>query len=166
MEKFQGKRISREYKQINYGDPNEVFPLLCLVRESDWLPNFHADVIYSLTGISEDGGIFQTDDDDGNQIPWIITRYEPNKLIEMIYLVPDVRVVRINIQLTPKNKQLTEINIIYTQTGLSEKGNIEVNKFTEERFNEQMDYWEKAINYYLKNNKLISSEELYSPSYK
>ncbi|MHA1376538.1 MAG: hypothetical protein ACTSR7_19845 [Promethearchaeota archaeon] len=54
MSKFQSKRISRKYKQINAGQPDKVFPLLCPVRESEWLPHFKAKVIYSSTGISED----------------------------------------------------------------------------------------------------------------
>ena len=168
MAKFQAKRISRQYKQINAGEPDEVFPLLCPVREADWLPDFKSDVIFSSTGISEEGAIFQTTQDDGVSIPWIITRYEPNTLIEMMYIVPNIRVVRINIQLTldRSNKQHTETTITYTQTGLTEKGNTEVNKFTEERFHKQMEYWEKAINFYLEHGMIISSEEHYTPSHK
>ena len=166
MSIFQANRITRQYKQINAGVPEEVFPLLCPVRESEWLPGFKADIIFSSTGISEEGAIFQTIQDDDVSIPWIITRYEPNTLIEMMYIVPNIRVVRINIQLTPLDKQHTEARIVYTQTGLTEKGNAEVDKFTEKRFHQQMDYWEKAINHYLKHGKIISTEEHYTPSHK
>jgi len=59
MPKFQAKRISRQFTQINAGQPTDVFPLLCPVRESEWLPDFKANVIYSSTGVSEDGAIFE-----------------------------------------------------------------------------------------------------------
>ena len=166
MSKFQSKRISRKYKQINAGQPDKGFPLLCPVRESEWLPHFKAKVIYSSTGISEDGAIFQTTHGDDVPITWIITKYNPNSLIEMMYIIPNIRIVRINIQLVNHDKEHTETTIRYTQTGLTERGNAEVEKFTEERFNHQMEYWEKAINFYLIHGKMISSDEHYIPSHK
>ena len=166
MSKFRSKRISRKYIQINVGPPDKVFPLLCPVRESEWLPHFKAKVIYSSTGISEDGAIFQTTHGDGEPITWIITRYKPNSLIEMIYIIPNILIVRINIQLVNHDKEHTETAIRYTYTGLSERGNAEVEKFTEERFNHQMEYWEKAINFYLIHGKMISSDDHYKSPHK
>ena len=166
MSKFRSKRISRTYKQINAGQPGKVFPLLCPVRESEWLPHFKAKVIYSSTGISEDGAIFQTTPSNGVPVTWIITRYNPNNHIEMMYINPDSMIVRINIQLEKHNERHTETTITYTKTGLTERGNVEVEKFTEERFNHQMEYWEKAINFYLIHGKMISSDEHYIPSHK
>ena len=165
MSKFLAKRVSREYVQLNAGQPEEVFPLLCLVRESEWLPHFKAKVIYSSTGVSEEGAIFQTTRDD-EPITWIITKYNPNSLIEMMYIIPDTKIVRINIQLEKHDKRHTKTRIRYTHTGLTEKGNAEVEKFTEERFNHQMENWEKAINFYRIHGKPISTEELHMPSHK
>ena len=149
---------------MNAGQPDRVFPLLCPVRESEWLPHFKARVIYSSTGISEDGAIFQTTHDD-EKITWIITKYNPNSLIEMMYIIPDTMIVRINIQLEKHDKKHTKTRIRYTKTGLTEKGNAEVEKFTEERFNQQMEHWEKAINFYLIHGKAISTEGLHMPSH-
>lgn len=164
MSRFLSKRVSREYVQMNAGQPDRVFPLLCPVRESEWLPHFKARVIYSSTGISEDGAIFQTTHDD-EKITWIITKYNPNSLIEMMYIIPDTMIVRINIQLEKHDKKHTKTRIRYTKTGLTEKGNAEVEKFTEERFNQQMEHWEKAINFYLIHGKAISTEGLHMPSH-
>ena len=164
MSKFRSKRISRKYIQINAGQPDKVFPLLCPVRESEWLPHFKAKVIYSSTGISEDGAIFQTTHDDVT-ITWIITKYNPNSLIEMMYIIPNIRIVRINIQLVNHDKEHTETTIRYTKTGLTERGNAEVEKFTEERFNQQMKHWEKAINFYLIHGKIIPSDGHHIPSH-
>jgi hypothetical protein len=166
MSKFLSRRISREYIQMNAGQPDKVFPLLCPVRESEWLPHFKAKVIYSSTGISEDGAIFQTTHGDDETITWIITKYNPNSLIEMTYIIPNTMIVRINIQLVNHDKKHTKTTIRYTKTGLTERGNAEVEKFTEERFNQQMEHWEKAINYYLIHGKIISSDGHYMPSHK
>jgi len=165
MSEFRSKRISRKYIQINAGQPDKVFPLLCPVRESEWLPHFKAKVIYSSTGFSEDGAIFQTTHGDDEIITWIITKYNLNSLIEMTYIIPNIKIVRINIYLVNHDKEHTETTIRYTQTGLTERGNAEVEKFTEERFNQQMENWEKAINYYLIHGKIISSDDHYMPSH-
>ena len=166
MSEFISKRISREYIQMNTGQPDKVFPLLCPVRESEWLPYFKAKVIYSSTGISEDGAIFQTTHGDEATITWIITKYNPNSLIDMLYIIPDIMIVRINIQLVSHDKKHTKTTIRYTKTGLSERGNAEVEKFTEESFNQQMEHWEKAINYYLIHGKAISLDGHHMSSHK
>jgi len=81
----------------------------------------------------------------------------------MMYIIPNIWIVRINIQLVNLDKEHTETIIRYTQTGLTERGNAEVEKFTEERFSHQMEYWEKAINFYLMHGKMISSDEHHIP---
>ena len=166
MSNFVSKRISREYIQINAGQPDKVFPLLCPVRESEWAPHFKAKVIYSSTGISEDGAIFQTTHDDDVIVTWIITKYNPNSLIEMIYIIPNEMIVSINIQLVHHDKNHTKTTIRYTKTGLTKSGNTQVEKFTEESFTQQMEHWEKAINYYLIHGKIISSDDHYMQSHK
>ncbi|MFQ5833876.1 MAG: hypothetical protein ACE5H4_14305 [Candidatus Thorarchaeota archaeon] len=165
MSKYLSKRISREYTQMNAGQPDEVFPLLCPVRESEWLPHFKAEVIHSSTGISEDGAIFQTTHGDDAKVTWIITKYNPNSLIEMMYIIPDTMIVRINIQLEKHDSRHTKTTIRYTYTGLTERGNKEVGRFTEERFNHEMEFWEEAINHYLIHGKAISSNGHHMPSH-
>lgn len=82
----------------------------------------------------------------------------------MVYIVLGTKIVRINIQLERHDERHTKTRIRYTHTGLTEKGNAEVEKFTEEKFNLQMKYWEKAINYYLIHGKIISSNGHHIPS--
>ena len=38
MPGFEAKRVRLEYTQTNDAPPNRVFPLLCPVREAEWLP--------------------------------------------------------------------------------------------------------------------------------
>ncbi len=40
MTTFKAKRVSHEYTQTNDAPPDEVFPLLCPVRESEWVPGW------------------------------------------------------------------------------------------------------------------------------
>jgi hypothetical protein len=40
--------------------PDLVFPLLCPVREYEWLDGWECEMIYSTSGIAEDSCIFKT----------------------------------------------------------------------------------------------------------
>ena len=44
---FVAKRVTRSYRQQIDGSPTEVFPLLCPVRERDWLHGWDCDMVYS-----------------------------------------------------------------------------------------------------------------------
>jgi hypothetical protein len=47
MTAFKSYRIAYEYTQTNPATPDKVFPLLCPVREADWLPGWQYRLIYS-----------------------------------------------------------------------------------------------------------------------
>ncbi len=40
--------------------PETVFPLLCPVREYDWIESWHCRMVYSKSGFAEQDCIFQT----------------------------------------------------------------------------------------------------------
>ena len=40
MTAFKGNRVVHEFTQTNSAAPEKVFPLLCPVREDDWLPGW------------------------------------------------------------------------------------------------------------------------------
>jgi len=52
MTAFKGCRVAREYIQNNPAAPEKVFPLLCPVREADWLPGGQYRLIYSDYGVA------------------------------------------------------------------------------------------------------------------
>ena len=49
--------------------PARVFPLLCPVREAEWLPGWHAEVLHSASGLAELGCVFRTRDEGGRDRP-------------------------------------------------------------------------------------------------
>jgi hypothetical protein len=59
-----------------------VFPLLCPVREYDWIDVWSCDVIYSESGIAELGCVFLTDLPGRGTETWVVTRFEPEFVIE------------------------------------------------------------------------------------
>jgi len=62
MNSFKARRVAHEYTQTNPASPEKVFPLLCPVREADWIPGWRYTLIYSDSGVAELGCIFTTQD--------------------------------------------------------------------------------------------------------
>lgn len=158
MADFQGKRVTHEYIQTNAGAPGQVFPLLCPVREAEWVPGWQYRLIYSRSGVAEAGCVFTTPNEDGTESTWVVTEYDPaSNRIAFVWVNPGLVATQIDIELKPKAPQETTAHIRYTYTGLSEKGNQEVERFDEQWYRHKMKSWETAINHYLKTGKLIDA---------
>ena len=71
MSAFAARRVSHEYTQTNDAPPEKVFPLLCPVREADWVPGWQYRLIYSDSGCAEDGCVFATPNDTGPETIWM-----------------------------------------------------------------------------------------------
>jgi hypothetical protein len=102
-------RIAHEYIQTNPAAPEKVFPLLCPVREADWLPGWQYRLIYSDSGVAELGCVFTTPNPPGSasqgqsdETTWIVTDYDPAALrIAYVWIKPDHIITELRIQLVP-----------------------------------------------------------------
>jgi hypothetical protein len=158
MSEFQGKRISHEYTQTNVAPPERVFPLLCPVREADWVPGWQYRLIYSESGVVEYGCVFITPNEDGTEATWVVTDYDAASFrIAFAWVNPGLVVAQIRISLrkseTPASLAHTSALIQYTYTGLSKEGNREVEGYDQKWFRHKMQSWEAAINHYLQTGK-------------
>ena len=141
-------RVSRAYTQQLVAVSSMVFPLLCPVREADWIEGWDPLIVYSKTGLAEADCIFVTEADSSNSI-WYITRHErSNGLIEMIKITPNVTVCKLTIQLREVVCG-SEAIITYTYTSLGPEGDTFIASFTEEYYQKFMRDWEDQINHYL-----------------
>ena len=99
MEQKLTRREFRTAKQLIRGTPDQVFPLLCPVREYDWIDGWDCKVLYTESGFAEDNCIFVTSfPNEGPPETWLVIRYEPNQLIEFIR-VNEARTIRYKIEL-------------------------------------------------------------------
>jgi hypothetical protein len=144
------------FKQLNTAEPEKVFPLLCPVREKDWLDGWDYNMIYSKSGLIEKNCVFSTSFPDEMDTIWHVTQHNPEKFeVEFLRVTPKKNVVRINIKLTAVENDKTEADISYQYTGLSDDQNKFINKELESVFEESMKWWEKSINHYLKTGKML-----------
>ncbi len=152
---FIGERQTQVYRQRNLGSPQEIFPLLCPVREKDWLDGWDYHMIYSDTGVAEKNAVFHTEHHGREQSTWIITRYDPPKNLGMVRVTPGEHVAMIDLQLTIIEEGITETLVEYQYTGLNPRQNEYIRKQWSTDFASQMDWWEKSINHYLKTGEKL-----------
>jgi len=156
MPTFAANRVSREYTQTNDALPEKVFPLLCPVREADWVPGWQYHLVYSESGVAEDGCVFSTPNDRGTETIWMVTHYDPGAFtIAYAWVEPGMIATQLRIALEPAAGGKTSAHIRYVYTGLSPAGNAVLDRYTKEWFQTKMQSWEKAINYFLGNGTLI-----------
>lgn len=160
MPDFRGARVVHQHTQTNQALPENVFPLLCPVREADWVPGWQYRLIYSQSGVAELGCVFTTPNDDGSHATWLCTDYDPARFrIAYAWVTPAQVSCHIRIQLEPGPGSTTRAHIAYAYTGLSPAGNKEVERFTADWFRAKMHGWEKAINHYLQAGTVITGHQ-------
>lgn len=155
---FQGKRVIHQFTQTNCAPPEKVFPLLCAVREAEWVPGWDYRLIYSNSGIAECGCVFITANEGGTETTWIVTDHDPAAFkIAFVWVNPGFVAAQISIRLHATSSNQTAALISYTYTGLSENGNREVERYDRVWFEHKMRDWERAINHYLRTGQKIDA---------
>lgn len=144
-------RITRTYTQHINASAEKVFPLLCPVREKDYLEGWDAEILHSESGVAEQGCIFQTVGDDGSKSLWLITTHDASAgKIEFAVYTVNSHISTLRVQLRSNDDGIsTSVTFTYIHTAMSEKGIAFIQKFTPERFEQKMANFEKSLNRYL-----------------
>ena len=149
-------RVKHSYTQSLAAHPDKVFPLLCPVREADWVPDWDPVLVLSNSGVAEKDCIFVTRDTSKESI-WVITEFEPkNHKLEMIKVTPGHTVAKLEIHLSPAGDNRTAAEIAYTYPALGPEGDEFLNEFTAQWYKTFMQNWERAINHYLSTGTKLS----------
>jgi hypothetical protein len=141
-------RVTRTFTQRLMAAPERVFPLLCPVREADWLVDWDPIVVFSESGVAEPDCVFMTSASPHDAI-WVIVRHEPNRgFVQMLKVVPEVTVCNLAIQLS-RSTSGSEAEITYSHTSLGPRGDTFVASFTEAFYERFMREWESRLNHYV-----------------
>ena len=147
---FKAKRITRSYQQTINAPPEAVFPLLCPVREAEWLDGWEYETIHSESGLAEEGCVFSTPGDGEEDTVWVISRYDrENYLIDFTRFTPSSRTCVLTIAVTSKDDDTSNVDISYTYTGITADGNAWIDNFTEDAFLDAVKFWERSMNHFL-----------------
>ncbi len=138
-ESFRAKRISRAATFEVDAPPSMVFPLLCPVREREWIPGWEADIVFSESGLAENNCIFTTENRQLGPATYVVSRHESAEgVIEFVVFFPGKVVQKLDIALAPTPSGGTRLRWSRTYTGLSAQGNAALEPMTEALFQEQV----------------------------
>jgi hypothetical protein len=141
-------RVTRTFTQKLAAAPERVFPLLCPVREADWLSDWDPIAVFSDSGVAEPDCVFVTSATPHEAI-WFITNHEPGRgFVQMLKVVPEVTACKLSIQLS-KSETGCEALVTYSHTSLGPHGDAFVDGFTEAFYERFMREWESRLNHYL-----------------
>jgi hypothetical protein len=158
MQILEPQRISRTYTQRLVAPPSAVLPLLCPVREADWIPGWDPVLVLSHSGVAERDCVFITDSAP-RQAVWYVTRHDPTRgSVEMIKITPAVTACRLEIELRPTVGGC-EADVTYTHTSLGPQGDEFLRGFTEESYVRGMRLWEARLNHYLAHGVALPESE-------
>lgn len=98
-----------------------IWPLLCPVKEYDWIEIWDCEVVHTVSGVNELGCVFRTSfPREGSVETWVTTRFDPHSRIEFARINDD-KVIRFEIELTP-TAQGTRVVWTHHVTPLNDNG--------------------------------------------
>ena len=77
---IKGERVVFKGQQHYSFSPEDVFPMLCPVREYEYIPPWECDIVYLDSGFAEPGGVFTTHlpgEEDRKDV-WVMMRIKPS----------------------------------------------------------------------------------------
>jgi len=156
MQIFNPVRVKRSYTQKLRGSPDEVFPLLCPVREGEWTRGWDPLAVYSNSGVAERDCIFTTGNEEPESI-WVITEHDPARhALEIIKVSPGVTVGRISIRLSEGDSGGASAKVEYMYTAIGPDGEEFVQGYSQEFFDKFMQFSESALNAFLDERRQAS----------
>lgn len=143
-------RVTRTHVLRIHALRDVVFPLLCPVREAEYLSDWQAEILYSKSGVAEEGCIFRTRNPGGEPSIWTIRVHgKAAGLIEFVIVTPESRVSILVVELSDSAHGATDVTFTYTHTAIGDPGRSFIAEFTEERFLEKMTGFENSLNEFL-----------------
>jgi len=145
-----GARKVFKGKQDYSFPPEDVFPMLCPVREYEYLPRWDCDIVYLDSGLAEQGGVFTTHShgEGDHKDVWVISRYDTNRAIDFVR-VDGMRTMAYRIELQGTETGGTVVSWEQTITGLTEEGNQHVNTLRQSDFTAMLLHMQELLQHYL-----------------
>ena len=154
MPELRGQRIVVSAEMHLNFTAKTIWPLLCPVREYDWIETWDCKILHSESGFNESGCTFTTDlPSEGGKEVWLTSRYDPHQRLEFVR-TNAIRIIHFVVKLKPAGKG-TRLTWTQLVTALNEQGNDYVaNK--PKAFATQMTMLERMLAHYLETGKRLN----------
>jgi hypothetical protein len=151
---FQSRRVVRRYRYEIDASPERIFPLLCPVREYDWIDGWTAQVLYSQTGVAEKDCVFMTQRPGRPEATWVVSLYDPPHRIEFAIFHGREVVEKLDVALEPTGGR-TALRWARTYTSLCPAGDRFLEAYTGEALDQAMAHLSRALQHYLQTGALL-----------
>jgi hypothetical protein len=148
-------RVSHAYTQHLEAPAEKVFPLLCPVREAEWIDGWDPSVVYTSSGVAEEDCVFITGSGAEEAI-WTVIAYAPAQgHIEFIKTMPGHTIARVRIHVLPVDARSCTALVEYQYTSLGPAGEQFVSSFKPDHYLDFMRAWEDRLNHYLMTGVML-----------
>jgi len=152
MTTVEPQRVTRSYTMTLHAGVERVFPLLCPVREHEYLDDWNATILYSESGVAEEGCVFQTPNAGGPPTTWYIAGHDASAgKIVFVMFTPQSRVSRLEVRVRPDSAGATQATFTYTHTAITPAGRDFIAAFTKDAFLAKMGAFQRRLNDYLES---------------
>jgi len=153
-----GRTLVREHVHQVHAAPAEVFPLLCPVREVDWIDGWaeRCVLVQTASGVAEKGCVFLTTDPSRMDVTWVATRHESDAgIVEYVWVWPDEEVVTLSITVDADGPG-SRVRIRHTVVPLpgADVTALEA-RWAAEVVDPVMARWERSMNHYLATGEVL-----------
>jgi len=152
---FEARRIRRSFDHTVAAEPDKVFPLLCPVREYDWIPSWECQIVHSESGVAEQGCVFRTSFPQLGESIWTVSLHEPRlHRIAFVVVTPATHVETLEVEVDgcPGGSTLRWVR---TYTGLNEAGNALLDHFTGAPLEARMQQVMKMLEHYCTTGEMV-----------
>ncbi len=157
MKTFTARTISNRFIQRFQAPPDRVFPLLCPVREHEWIEPWQCEMLHSDSGVAEKDCVFRTNPPGEPSDVWIVSHYEPISKIEFVR-VNSIRTMRLTISLTDNGDGTTRAENDQLLVSLNEEGNQSLDAIAA-GFAFEMRMGEEMMNHYLTSGQRLPLQD-------
>lgn len=148
-------RAEHSYVQRLIAPPARVLPLLCPVREAEWLADWRPQFVLSLSGVAETDCVFATPSPAGTAY-WYVTRHDAAAgQVEMVRIVPEHTACRLDIRLAADGDTACTATVTYRLTSLGPAGDDAVGAYTAAHYAAFMQDWERRLNHWLRTGTCL-----------
>lgn len=159
MNGFEAKRIAKEFTHRIESSPDRIFPLLCPVREYEWIDGWSSQMVYSESGVAEKHCVFETELPELGRLTWMVSLYDPvNHEIEFVITRQGSHVEKLEIAVRDSGDGTSAILWRRIYTGLSENGNGFIETHSGQPLSARMARLERSMNHFFKTGELLRSD--------
>jgi hypothetical protein len=148
-----GKHVERTATFSLPVSAEKVFPLLCPVREYEWIPDWSCKMVYSQSGFAEKGAVFTTKSNPLGKMLWTCTVFEPPKRIEYLRTLGSSLSVLLELELTTTKNGCDLTWTMKSTFGPSLIGFLLRNKMTEKIFSSMINLKKEQLLEFFSSNK-------------